>query len=129
MSTLVKLELAHINTNHPDFIGGARAVAQLSEPQPEQPPQRPPPPSAPRTAAGAAPLDPATLLRRTMPDGTRIGALFTSFVSTFVLLIYSFVCSIRLFAHRLSLFALYSSVHSLFLFFFVSLSAPPTGHT
>jgi Predicted GTPases (dynamin-related) len=28
-SKLVKIELAYINTSHPDFIGGSRAVAQL----------------------------------------------------------------------------------------------------
>ena len=31
VSNLVKIELAYINTNHPDFIGGARAVARLME--------------------------------------------------------------------------------------------------
>ena len=82
VSTLIKLELAHINTNHPDFIGGARAVAQLNEPPPQEAPQ------PPRLAAGAAaaslPTDPASLLRRTIPDGTRIvlvscnGALVTA---------------------------------------------------
>jgi len=29
VSNLVKVELAYINTSHPDFIGGSRAVAQL----------------------------------------------------------------------------------------------------
>lgn len=29
VSNLVKIELAYINTSHPDFIGGSRAVAQL----------------------------------------------------------------------------------------------------
>ena len=82
VSTLIKLELAHINTNHPDFIGGARAVAQLNEPPAQEAPQ------PPRLAAGAAaaslPADPASLLRRTIPDGTRIvlvscnGALVTA---------------------------------------------------
>ena len=31
VSNVVKIELAHINTNHPDFIGGSRAVAELME--------------------------------------------------------------------------------------------------
>jgi dynamin 1-like protein len=31
ISNLVNIELAHINTSHPDFIGGSRAVAQLME--------------------------------------------------------------------------------------------------
>ncbi|CAB9512103.1 Dynamin-1-like protein [Seminavis robusta] len=31
VSNLVKIELAYINTSHPDFIGGSRAVAQLME--------------------------------------------------------------------------------------------------
>ncbi len=31
ISHLVKLELAYINTSHPDFIGGSRAVAQLMD--------------------------------------------------------------------------------------------------
>lgn len=29
VSNLIKIELAYINTSHPDFIGGSRAVAQL----------------------------------------------------------------------------------------------------
>lgn len=31
VQNLVKIELAYINTSHPDFIGGSRAVAQLME--------------------------------------------------------------------------------------------------
>lgn len=31
VSNLVKIELAYINTSHPDFIGGSRAVARLME--------------------------------------------------------------------------------------------------
>ena len=31
VSNLVRVELAYINTNHPDFIGGSRAVAKLME--------------------------------------------------------------------------------------------------
>lgn len=31
ISNLVKIELAYINTSHPDFIGGSRAVAKLME--------------------------------------------------------------------------------------------------
>ena len=31
MSNLVRIELSYINTNHPDFIGGSRAVARLME--------------------------------------------------------------------------------------------------
>jgi Dynamin GTPase effector domain len=31
IANLVKLELAYINTSHPDFIGGSRAVAQLMD--------------------------------------------------------------------------------------------------
>ncbi len=31
ISNLIKIELAHINTSHPDFIGGSRAVSQLME--------------------------------------------------------------------------------------------------
>jgi dynamin 1-like protein len=31
ISDLVRIELAHINTSHPDFIGGSRAVSQLME--------------------------------------------------------------------------------------------------
>ncbi|GMH57669.1 hypothetical protein TrST_g2335 [Triparma strigata] len=31
ISNLIKVELAYINTSHPDFIGGSRAVAQLME--------------------------------------------------------------------------------------------------
>jgi len=31
ISNLIAIELAHINTSHPDFIGGSRAVSQLME--------------------------------------------------------------------------------------------------
>ncbi|KAF0697684.1 Aste57867_11655 [Aphanomyces stellatus] len=31
ISNLIKTELAYVNTNHPDFIGGSRAVAQLMD--------------------------------------------------------------------------------------------------
>ena len=31
ISNLIKIELAYINTSHPDFIGGSRAVAKLME--------------------------------------------------------------------------------------------------
>ena len=31
ISNLIQIELAHINTSHPDFIGGSRAVSQLME--------------------------------------------------------------------------------------------------
>ena len=31
ISNLIAVELAHINTNHPDFIGGSKAVAGLME--------------------------------------------------------------------------------------------------
>jgi dynamin 1-like protein len=31
VTNLIQIELAYINTNHPDFIGGSRAVAQLME--------------------------------------------------------------------------------------------------
>ncbi|TMW56688.1 hypothetical protein Poli38472_006698 [Pythium oligandrum] len=31
IQNLIQIELAYINTNHPDFIGGSRAVAQLME--------------------------------------------------------------------------------------------------
>lgn len=31
ISNLVKIELAYINTSHPDFIGGSRAIAQLMD--------------------------------------------------------------------------------------------------
>lgn len=31
VSNLVRIELSYINTNHPDFIGGSRAVAKLME--------------------------------------------------------------------------------------------------
>ena len=31
VSNLVKVELAYINTSHPDFIGGSRAVARLMD--------------------------------------------------------------------------------------------------
>lgn len=31
ISNLIKIELSYVNTNHPDFIGGSRAVAQLME--------------------------------------------------------------------------------------------------
>jgi dynamin 1-like protein len=31
ISSHIQIELAYINTNHPDFIGGARAVTQLAE--------------------------------------------------------------------------------------------------
>jgi len=31
VSNLIKIELAYINTSHPDFIGGSRAVAQFTE--------------------------------------------------------------------------------------------------
>ena len=30
ITDMIKIELAYINTNHPDFIGGSRAVAQLT---------------------------------------------------------------------------------------------------
>eukprot|EP00946_MAST-07B_sp_MAST-7B-sp1_P000313 g313.t1 len=31
ISDLIRIELAHINTSHPDFIGGSRAVSELME--------------------------------------------------------------------------------------------------
>ena len=31
VSNLIQLELSHINTNHPDFVGGSRAVANIME--------------------------------------------------------------------------------------------------
>lgn len=31
VSNLVKIELAHLNTSHPDFLGGSRAVARLMD--------------------------------------------------------------------------------------------------
>lgn len=31
ISNLIEVELAHVNTNHPDFIGGSRAVAAVME--------------------------------------------------------------------------------------------------
>lgn len=31
VQNLIQIELAYVNTNHPDFIGGSRAVAQLME--------------------------------------------------------------------------------------------------
>ncbi|RLN21652.1 hypothetical protein BBJ28_00005537 [Nothophytophthora sp. Chile5] len=31
IQNLIQIELAYVNTNHPDFIGGSRAVAQLME--------------------------------------------------------------------------------------------------
>ena len=31
ITDLIRIELAHINTSHPDFIGGSRAVSQLME--------------------------------------------------------------------------------------------------
>lgn len=36
ISNLIKIELAYINTSHPDFIGGSRAVAQLMDRAPEE---------------------------------------------------------------------------------------------
>jgi dynamin 1-like protein len=50
ISNLIKVELAYINTSHPDFIGGSRAVAQLMErmsqenSQEQQAAAMPPPP-------------------------------------------------------------------------------------
>lgn len=37
ISNLIHMELAHINTSHPDFIGGSRAVQQLLEEMGEGP--------------------------------------------------------------------------------------------
>lgn len=31
VSNLIQIELAHINTNHPDFVGGSRAVSNIME--------------------------------------------------------------------------------------------------
>lgn len=31
ISNLIKIEMAYVNTNHPDFIGGSRAIAQLMD--------------------------------------------------------------------------------------------------
>ncbi len=52
---LIKVELGYINTNHPDFIGGSRAVAQLVECEDSGNPYRAPRPlmSAPNQRAGA----------------------------------------------------------------------------
>jgi len=36
ISNLIQIELAYINTNHPDFIGGKQAVAQLNRKLSEQ---------------------------------------------------------------------------------------------
>mmetsp|Transcript_16929 Transcript_16929/g.41236 ORF Transcript_16929/g.41236 Transcript_16929/m.41236 type:complete len:722 (-) Transcript_16929:234-2399(-) len=41
VSNLVKIELAYINTSHPDFIGGSRAVANLMNREGTQEPRRP----------------------------------------------------------------------------------------
>jgi len=38
ISNLVRVELAYINTRHPDFIGGSKAVAQLMHQQQQPPP-------------------------------------------------------------------------------------------
>ena len=40
ISNLIQIELAYINTNHPDFIGGKQAVAQLNRKLSEQREQR-----------------------------------------------------------------------------------------
>ena len=31
ITNLIQVELAHVNTNHPDFIGGSRAVSTVME--------------------------------------------------------------------------------------------------
>ncbi len=50
ISNLIKLELGYINTSHPDFIGGSRAVAQLVECEGGGKPPRAPRPLTPLTS-------------------------------------------------------------------------------
>jgi dynamin 1-like protein len=49
IGNLIKIELAYINTSHPDFIGGSRAVAQLMDRVQQSGSSRPP--AAPRHEA------------------------------------------------------------------------------
>lgn len=62
VGNLVKIELAYINTSHPDFIGGSRAVARLMEKvgkETSRPPQTPNQNGS--TPHGATPLSSSSL--------------------------------------------------------------------
>ena len=55
VQNLVKIELAYINTSHPDFIGGSKAVARLMSKMAQQKQERsqmPPPPASTRASVG-----------------------------------------------------------------------------
>mmetsp|Transcript_17925 Transcript_17925/g.36371 ORF Transcript_17925/g.36371 Transcript_17925/m.36371 type:complete len:776 (-) Transcript_17925:35-2362(-) len=71
ISNLIKVELAYINTSHPDFIGGSRAVAQLMErmsrEESEGSPTPPPPPNAGKRTGGEAD-EPSTPLADAVGD-------------------------------------------------------------
>mmetsp|Transcript_40638 Transcript_40638/g.97396 ORF Transcript_40638/g.97396 Transcript_40638/m.97396 type:complete len:703 (+) Transcript_40638:17-2125(+) len=47
IANLIQIELAYINTNHPDFIGGSRAIAEARDHPPVPTGQIPPPPQPP----------------------------------------------------------------------------------
>jgi len=56
ISSLIEIELAFINTNHPDFVGGDGAIAAILErmnknQNPNQNPANPPPPTSQLTAS------------------------------------------------------------------------------
>ncbi|KAG9415850.1 Dynamin-1-like protein [Aphanomyces cochlioides] len=60
ITNLIKTELAYINTNHPDFIGGSRAVAQLMDKLQQDVNQPVPPPEpvpAKRASATRPPVE------------------------------------------------------------------------
>jgi dynamin 1-like protein len=61
VGNLVKIELAYINTSHPDFIGGSRAVARLMEKVGKEPARPPQTPNNQSTVHGATPLSSSSL--------------------------------------------------------------------
>ncbi|KAL7445824.1 hypothetical protein ACHAXH_009633 [Discostella pseudostelligera] len=67
VSNLVRIELSYINTNHPDFIGGSRAVAKLMEKLANEKEM------AARQAAAAPPAVAMTPVKES-PDTPNVGA-------------------------------------------------------
>ncbi len=39
VSSLIQIQAAYINTNHPDFVAGSAAIARAGAPKPVEPPK------------------------------------------------------------------------------------------
>eukprot|EP00743_Colponemidia_sp_Colp-15_P002183 GILK01002369.1.p1 GENE.GILK01002369.1~~GILK01002369.1.p1 ORF type:complete len:787 (-),score=132.68 GILK01002369.1:482-2842(-) len=90
ISNLIAIELAYINTNHPDFIGGSKAISSIQQnaqsPQPQLIPvsayEQPPPPSEKPSrrppAQGSALHQQQQQQQQQQQDGGFFGAIFGS---------------------------------------------------